>query len=191
MSSVQGSTLPRHSKGPSQRGVALGRRTALSVARFDRPPRLFAHRLHYLTPGGPVVRNRADRLQRRWTRRLCWDFPACVGLVGSLGSPGLGIASATMTTRCWAFALGGAGVSHMANAAWCRRRRSLWSGPVFVALAVLGLTAGQGATWRSWDNLWVVAFTVWVFWFAHDRRRPDRCYRPRPVSGEVSGEVSG
>jgi hypothetical protein len=178
MLSTQGSTLGRHRNDLSQHGAALGRRTAICVARFARPPKLIGHRLRYLTPGGPAVRNPADRLQRSWTRRLCWDFPAIVGLAGSLGSPGLGIASAAVTTRCWAFALGGAGVSHMANAAWCRRRRSLWSGPVFVLLAVLGLTSGQSASWRSWDNLWVVAFIVWAYWFAHDRRRPDRRHRP-------------
>jgi hypothetical protein len=71
--------------------------------------------------------------------------------------------------------------SHLANAAWCRRRRSLWSGPAFVALAIVGLGWGSRSTWASWDNVWMTAFIVWLGCYAHDRRRPHRRYRRRRV----------
>jgi hypothetical protein len=84
-----------------------------------------------------------------------------------------------MTSRCWAFALGGAGISHLANAAWCRRRRSIWSGPTYLALAAIGLLWGTSSSWARWDNLWVAAFLMWAVCYTHDLRRPDRRYRPR------------
>jgi hypothetical protein len=126
-------------------------------------------------------RHPADRFERRRTRRIGWDLPSLVGLAGSIGSPGLGLTSAAMTSRCWAFALGGAGVSHLANAAWCRRRRSIWSGPAYLTLAGLGLLWGMTSSWARWDNLWVTAFVVWLGCYSHDRRRPHRLYRRRRV----------
>ncbi len=121
-----------------------------------------------------------DFFEQKNSRFFCWDIAGLIGLAGSLGSPGFGFASATMTSRCWAIAFCGSGVSHLANAARCRRRRSMWSGPVFVAIAVLGLVYGTSKTSAaSWDNLWTAAFFVWGFWFLYDRRRPYRRYRVR------------
>jgi hypothetical protein len=117
-----------------------------------------------------------DRFEQRETRFIGWDIPSPFGLAGSLGSPGFGVVSASVTSVCWAIAFGGSGLSHLRNGVRCRRRRSLWSGPLFVAIALLGLGWGTGDSVVMWDNLWVGAFVVWSFWFVHDRRRPHRRY---------------
>jgi hypothetical protein len=150
-----------------------------NVPTLSRPTRHFARNAYRLSAArahaGP---HPLDRFERRESRFIGWDVPALIGLAGSLGSPGLGFASATMTSTCWAVALGGSGLSHITNGVRCGRRRSLWSGPIFLTIGALGLMWGTGRSWAMWDNLWLVVFMVWSFWFLHDRRRPHRQYRP-------------
>jgi hypothetical protein len=149
-----------------------------NVPTLSRPTRHF-ERDAYRLASGRAHRgiHPLDRFERKQTRFFGWDIPALIGLSGSLGSPGLGFASATMTSICWALALGGSGVSHITNGVRCGRRRSLWSGPVFVMIGGAGLVWGTGRSLAMWDNLWAVAFVVWSYWFLHDRRRPHRRYR--------------
>jgi hypothetical protein len=168
-----------------QRQLATFQRTQFAVRTIghnvptlSRPTRHFELRAYRLASThahrGP---HPIDRFERKESRFVGWDVPALIGLAGSLGSPGLGFASANVTSACWAVALGGSGLSHISNGVRCGRRRSLWSGPVFVIIGGLGLMWGTGRSMAMWDNLWVVAFMVWSFWFLHDRRHPHRQYR--------------
>ncbi len=169
---------------PSLRRTTVTLRTirhnAPAVRRPTHPIGLHAYRLgssHDLR-----LRRSRDRFEQRASRFLGWDVPSLIGLAGSLGSPGFGLLSSTATSRCWAIAIGGSGISHLANAARCRRRRSLWSGPVFVVFAALGLVYGTTATSAaSWDNLWTGVFLVWLFWFVFDQRRPHLRYGRKPA----------
>jgi hypothetical protein len=163
------------------RTLDLARTTGRNVPTIRRPARPVgrnAYCLQSASPGRAVRVHPGDRFERKPSRFWGWDIPAMIGLAGSLGSPGLGFASASMTSACWGIALSGSGLSHLANAVWCRRRRSMSSGLIFVLLALLGITYGtESSSAASWDNLWSLAFLVWAYWFVHDRRRPWRWYR--------------
>jgi hypothetical protein len=162
------------------RSLEFARTTGRNVPTIRRPARPAGRNAYCLrspSQGRALRVHPKDRFERKPSRFWGWDIPAMIGLAGSLGTPGIGLASASMTSACWGIALGGSGLSHMANAVSCRRRRSMSSGLVFVTLAVLGITYGTDSTSAaSWDNVWFVAFLVWAFWFLHDRRRPSRRY---------------
>jgi hypothetical protein len=146
-------------------------------------------RRRYCLARTPAVEAAKDRFERTGSRFVGWEVPSLIGLAGSLGSPGLWLISASATSRCWVVALGLSGLSHSLNGVISQRRRSRWSGPVFVTLAVLGVVHGSPGSstpswisWISWDDIWIAAFVTWSFWFVHDRHRPSRRYRPSPLT---------
>jgi hypothetical protein len=127
-------------------------------------------------PRSHIQPRTSDLFEQQVSRFVCFDAPALVGLAGSLGSPGLGVFSASMTFTCWAFALGLSGISHFANGIRSRRRKSLWTGPMYISLSLLGIQFGAGLSAAKWDNIWLAAFLVWGFWSVRDRRLPHRRY---------------